>query len=119
MLQENLEELKKSGGKVARTESGYRSAKESRHSLQLELGERTEEARQLVLKLEVAEARSLEAQQTLKRGEQANHEAEARIVRLELEKKRCQLAREKEVERLRQAVKELEKKLKEQIEATS
>ena len=43
--------------------------------------------------------------------------ADARIVESELEKLGCQLAREKEVEGLRQAVKELEKKFKEQTEA--
>ena len=52
---------------------------ESRHSLQLELVERTEEAGQLVLRLRAAEARSLEAQQSLERGEQARLEAEARL----------------------------------------
>ena len=105
LLQENLEELEK--------------PKESRHSLQLELDEQTEDARQLVLRLQVAEARNLEAQQTLERGEQAMLKAGARIRGLELEKLRCQLAREMEVEGLWQAMKELENKLKEQMEARS
>ena len=116
-LQEHLEELKKSGKKVVRIEAGDSREEESRHSLHLELDERTEEARQLVLKLQVA--RSLVAHQIQKRAEQAKLEAEVRIMELKLEKLRCQLARKKGLERLLQGVKELEKKLKEQMEARS
>ena len=96
--EEVLEKVTTLEGRVARIESGNRSAEGSRHSLQMELGERTEDARQLVLKLQVAEAR---------------------IVELDLDKLWCQLARGKEVEGLRQAVKDSEKKLKEQLEAWS
>ena len=89
--EEVLEKVTTLEGRVARMES-----EGSRHSLQMELGERTEDARQLVLKLQVAEAR---------------------IVELDLNKLWCQLARGKEVEGLRQAVKDSEKKLKEQLKA--
>ena len=67
----------------------------SRHSLQIELGERAEEGRQPVLKLQLPKAK---------------------ILKLDMEKLRCQLTGEKDEERLRQAVKEQEKKLEEQME---
>ena len=60
MRQENMEKLKKSREKVARMESGNRGAEECRPSLQLEMGEWTEEARQLVLKLLGAETRIMD-----------------------------------------------------------